>query len=144
MVLAPGERGIDDGGEHRKGCVVACVEGEVLFGIAEPVAVNLVAPANVPSDGLGVRLEHNFVGVEPVAALGIVRAVNPVAVQLSGQNTQEIAVPDEVGLLEKRDAGGLAVALRGVEQAELNLGGVLGEDREIHAGTVPGGAERIR
>ena len=52
-------------------------------------------------------------------------------------------MPDHVGLLGQGDAGCLCGRVEGVEQAQLDLGGVLGEQREVDAGPVPGRAERV-
>ena len=51
-------------------------------------------------------------------------------------------MPDLVGALAQLDALQL-VAAAGVEQAQLDLLGVLGEQREVDALAVPGGAARI-
>ena len=106
--------------------------------------MDLVAPADVPANRLRVRVEHHLVGIEPVPELRVVRTVNPVAVELAGQDAGNVAVPDQVSLLRQRDANGFARAVRRVEQAQLHFECVLGENREVNAGTVPGCAERIR
>ena len=78
-----------------------------------------------------------------MARLGRVGPVRAQPVELAGPQVGEVAVPDLVGELRQRDAVGLAPAL-GVEEAELDPGGVGREDRDVHAGAVPGGAERER
>ena len=142
-IITPCECGIDDRGQHRERCVVATVEREVFFGILDAVSVDLVAPANVPPNRPGVWLEHDFIGIEPVPVLRSVWTVHPVAIQLARQDARDVAVPDEVGLLRQRDASGLARTVGRVEQAQLHFERVLGEDRKVDAGAVPGCAERI-
>ncbi len=52
-------------------------------------------------------------------------------------------MPDLVGIFGKLDA--LALGFAGiVEQAEFNLGGMGGKQREVDAESIPGGAERKR
>ena len=143
-IVAPRERRVDHGGEHRERGVVAAVEREILFRIAEAIPVDLVAPADVAADRLRIRLEHDLVRIEPESARGIVGTVNPVAVELSRQDPGHVSVPDEVGLLRQRDSCRLSGAVRGIEQAEFHLERMLGEDREVDAGSVPCRAERIR
>src|SRR6185436_9145920 len=49
-----------------------------------------------------------------------------------------------LGLLRHHDPGGLPLGLRGVEEAELDLGRMLREEGEVHAGAVPNGPEGVR
>jgi hypothetical protein len=137
-VVAPGEGGVDDGGEGREGGVVAVVEGEVVP--ADAVAEEGVVPLDVAGDGLGVGVEDDLVGVEAVAVPGVVGPVDAVAVNLSGLDVGEVAVPDHVGLLAEYDTGGFFGLADRVKKTEFDLGGVLGEDREVGSGPVPGRA----
>ena len=73
--------------------------------------------------------------------LRLVGAVHAVAVDRAGPRVGQIAVPDLVGVFGQLDALELALAVV-VEQAELDLGRVGREQREIDAEPVPGGAER--
>ena len=142
-VGAPGVRRVDDPAlRHRPGAVAA-VEGEVGARAADPVAVERVVPAQLAGERPGVGVEQQLVRVEAVPGLGRVGAMGAQAVELAGAQVGEVAVPDLVGELRQRDAVGLAPAL-GVEQAELDPAGVGGEDRDVDAGAVPGGAERER
>jgi hypothetical protein len=52
-------------------------------------------------------------------------------------------VPDEVRALLQLDAAELAVAFRPFVEAEVDSGGVLGEQDEVDALAVPGGARRV-
>src|SRR5205823_4561842 len=95
-----------------------------------------VAPDQPPGEPLGVRIEQELVGIEAVAVLGLIRAVNAVAVELPGRNVIEVAVPDVLAALGKFDALELAPALA-VEQAKLDLLRVGGEQRKVGAPAVP-------
>src|SRR5262249_55548724 len=82
--------------------------------------------------------------VKAVALFGRVRSVNAVAVALPGARFRQVDVPDLRGLFRHANAGDFFVAVRPVEQAQLDAGGVLREEREIDPGPIPGGAERVR
>ncbi len=83
-----------------------------------------------------IGIEQQLVGVEAMPGLGLVGAVDAVAVELAGADIGHIAVEDLVGIFGQRDPLDLLLAVV-VEQAELDLGGVGGEDREIGALAVP-------
>ncbi len=121
--------------------VVARVERQVLAPAADAIAEMRVGPAQRTLDHACVRIEQQLVRVEAMAALGRVRAVHAIAVEQAGPRFGQVAVPDEVGALRHVDPLDLAPALR-VEQAKLDALGVLGIQREVDAGAVPGRAER--
>jgi hypothetical protein len=101
-----------------------------------------IVPAQVPVEGLGVGVDEQLVVVEPVPAFRIVGAVDPIAIELAGAHIREVAVPDLVRVFRQRHPVGLALAFR-IEEAEFDLLGVRGEQREIDAAAVPGRAKRI-
>ena len=72
--------------------------------VAELVAEQLVGPLHVAADQLGIRVEHDLVGVEPVPLGRLERPVDAVAVELAGQHVGQVGVPDLVGVLLQRDA----------------------------------------
>ena len=140
-VVAPGVGGVDDPAfRHRPGAVAA-VEGQVLVAVADAVAVERVVPAELACECAGVGVEEKLVRVEAVAGRGLVGPMGAQAVELPGAEVGEVAVPDLVGELGQRDALGLALAV-GVEEAELDLGRVGREDRDVDAGPVPRRSER--
>ena len=67
LVVAPGERGIDDGRQRREGGVVAGVHGEVGERVADPVAEHRVVPDDPAPDRFRVRIDDDLMGVEPMA-----------------------------------------------------------------------------
>ncbi len=123
---------------------VTGVEGKVDRGIADGVAEELVTPTDRSAHRLGVRVDQQLAGIEPVSALGVVRSVDPVPVQRPGAHVGQVHVPDVVGLLPHGDrrrrhrSGGI------VEEAQLHRPRALGEEGEIDPLAVPGGAERVR
>ena len=102
-VVAPGEGRVDHRRQRGIRRAVAVVEGQVGLRVAELVAEQLVGPAHVAADRLGVRVEHDLVGIEAVPAGGLVRPVDAVAVELAGQDVGQVGVPDLVGVLLQRD-----------------------------------------
>jgi hypothetical protein len=69
--------------------------------------------------------------------------MHPVTVQLAGPHLRQIGMPDLIGLLRQHHAVDLAPSF-GVEQAQLDLLGMLREQREIHAFSIPGCPQRVR
>ena len=116
----------------------------VVSSLPDLEAEQRVVPAHGPADDLGVGIQDQLVRVEAMAEVRRVRAVHAVAVQLARMHVRQVAVPDHVGLLGQRNRQRLDFGVDRVEQAELDAGGVLGEQREVDADAVPGGAERIR
>ena len=142
-LAAPVERGIDDPRlRHRRGAIAA-VEGEVLALAAEGIAELRVGDLRGTDDGARVRVEEQLVRIEAMARVRLVRAVHAIAVELARAHLRQTAVPDEVGALAQREAAHLALAGL-VEEAQLELLGVLRVDREIHSLAVPGRAEGMR
>src|SRR5262245_15295143 len=82
-VVTPGKGCIDD---HRQGgvwCAVALVEGQIGLGVSDAIAEELVGPAHVTADGLGIGIEHHLVRVKPVALLGLIWAIHAIAIELA-------------------------------------------------------------
>jgi hypothetical protein len=145
-VALPVEAGVDHHALGDRGRVVLVVELEV--GLLDRPAVGRhvgqhvgLAPAHRPLDRLGVGIEQQLARVEAVARPGVVGAVHAVAVALAGADARQVAVPVVRRVLDDLDARLVVV---GVEQAELDALGVLGEQREVRPLPVPGGAERER
>ena len=142
-VSRPGVSVVDDPALGHPPGVVAAIEGEVLRAMADAVAEVSIAPEKRPRQGLRVGIQQELVGIEAMAALGVVGSMDAVAVELSGTRIREIAVPGLIGVFGKRNAVKLSPPA-GIEEAELDLLGVLGEEREVHPPPVPGRAARIR
>src|SRR3981081_2985699 len=95
-----------------------------------------IAPYQPSGQPPGVGVEQQLVGVEAVAVFGLVKSVNAIAIELSGRNVVQIAVPDIFGALGQFDAFELAAALT-VEQAKLDLLRIGREQRKVGAPAVP-------
>ncbi len=143
MIVVPGERGIDDAAFGHIGGIVAPIHGQILIGMADPVAEQVVVPAQSSAQFLRVGIDQELLGVETMTAGGLVGAVHPVAIEQTGAGFGQVAVPDLVGLLRHRDSLRLTPAAC-VEDAQLNLLGVLAEQGEIHPPSVPGCPQWVR
>src|SRR5262249_13841708 len=90
-----------------------------------------------------VRIEQELGGIEPVARDGLVGTADAISVAQPGPRFGEVAVPDLVVALLQPDTRHLAIARRIVEQAQLDAGRVLREQREVDARPAPRCAQRI-
>jgi hypothetical protein len=70
--------------------------------------------------------------------------MDAIAVELTREHLWEVSVPDLIGLCGQGDPVRLLVSVNGVKEAQLHLGSMLGEERKIHALTIPRGPEWIR
>ena len=136
-IRSPGEGGVDHAILRHSGSVVAPVERQILLLVSDPVSKVRVAPADGSLNLLAVGIEQKFVVIKTMPLLGSVRAIHSISVQLAGTHFWQIAVPDHVGLLGKRNAKSFTSA-RNVEQAKFHFLRVLGVEREVDALAVPG------
>ena len=142
-VVAPGEGFVQHGRQRREAGIVALVEREISLGVADAIAPHFVAPARLPGDSLGVRIEQDLVLVEAVSFGRIVGPIDAETVGLTGQNVGQVGVPDHVGLFGDLDAVRFALALGRIEQAQLHARGMLRVEGEVRSTAVPGGAQWI-
>ena len=96
---------------------------------------------NVADDGFGIRIEEEFAGVAAVAKPGVVGAGDAVAIELAGGDAGEVGVPDVVRSLSEREAFGFGGVVGVIEEAELDRGSSFGEESEVGAPAIVGGAE---
>ncbi len=142
-VVAPGHGGVDhDAFRHDEGGVAAVGRG-VAAGGAEAIAEMRVVPADFALQRSRIRVDQQLVRIEAVPVRRIVGPVHAVAVELARPDLGQVAVPDLVGEFGQRDPLGLAPSLR-IEEAELDLLRVGGEDGEIDPASIPGRAKGMR
>src|SRR5690606_21772777 len=115
-VPAPGKGVIDDHGLERATGIIAPVKREIAARAAHAVSEMCIAPDRTPRDALGIGIEQQLVGIEAVSLPGVIGAMDPIPVELSGGNVRQEAMPDIVGPLRQRYTLKLATPL-GVEQA---------------------------
>ena len=104
--------------------------------MANGVAEDGVVPGQGADMGAGVGIEQQLVRIEPVAGVGLIRAVHAKAIDLARPDIGQPAVEELVGIFRQDDPFGLALAAR-IKQADLDLGGVGREQREIDALAIP-------
>jgi len=141
-VITPAELRFDDASQRREWRTVTFVEIRVVASSMR-IAIKRIVPAQVPGDGFGVRIEHDFVRVEAMTPLQLVGPVNSVAVELPGPEVRQIGVPHFFISFRKNDALRFGLCVDRVEKAELDLCCVLGEQRKVYPHAVPSGSKRI-
>ena len=115
--------------------------GGIDLGGLQVVGEQRLGEVEVAVERLAVRVEQQLAGVASVARRRIPRAVHPEAVALARGDRRQVGVPDvAVDLVEVDPFLGAVLG----DQAQLDLLGDLGEQREVRARAVVGGAERIR
>ena len=138
-VVAPGKGAVDDDPLGHAPGVVLLVPHQII-----PTPQRIAEDRGVPIDAAGqrprVRVDEELGPVEAMSGLRLPRAIDPIAIALTGTDAREIAVPDVGGHLAQRHA--LLVLPGIVEQAELDPGRVLAEEREVRPDAVPRRAER--
>ena len=97
-----------------------------------------MGPVDDPVDRFCVGIEQQLRRVEALALERGIAAVDAESVSLPRADPREVAVPVECSPLRHLDPRLLIVV---VEQAQLDVLGVLGEQREVGTATVPDGAE---
>jgi hypothetical protein len=78
-----------------------------------------------------------------VPLLWRIETVQAVAIELARQDIGQIGMPDLIRVFGQRGAMRLLRSLNGVEQAQVYLGGMFGEEGKIYALAIPGGPQRI-
>ena len=137
-VAVPFEERVDDHAVHRVRRRVGVVAG---VGVTEFVGEERRIPVDLALDGLGIRVHQELVRVEAVAVLRLVRAVDPVAVLLSGLDLRQVTVPHvavHFGQLNPRLGQVIS------EEAQLHPLGTFAEQGKVSASAVKGGSQRVR
>ena len=143
-IRTPVEVGVDD---HRGHGVAERVARDECLGIqwiglvGEQGRIRVGGIAELAVKGLAIRVEQQLVRVAAVPGLRFPGPVYPESVTLAGGDGWQIAVPHvPVDLIEWHS--GFCAVLG--DQAQFDGCGDLGEQREVGAGSVIGGAQRIR
>src|SRR5690242_15300144 len=110
--------------------------------MADGVAEQRIAPAQVALETLGVGIEQQLVGIEAVALLGLVGSVRTNAIEQARPRLGKVAVPRLVGVLAQLDAVHFAPAV-GIEQTQLDPRGMRRERSEVDPFSVPARATRV-
>ena len=141
-IRSPGESGVDHAVLRHSGGIVAPVKRQVLLFVSDSVPEVRVAPTDRSLNLLAVRIEQKFVMIKSMPLLGRVWAKHSIPVQLAGTHLGQVAMPDHIRLLGKRNAEDLTFA-GNVEQAKFHFLRVLRVESEVDALAVPRGSQRI-
>ena len=141
LAAAPVEGFVDHDGLRHAAGVVAAVEGKILARAAGAVGEMRIAP-HQPARRAAWHRDRAAAcwRLKRWPRSGRVGPIDAIAIELAGRDVVEIAVPDVLGSLGQLDALELAAALA-VEQAQLDLLRVGGEQRKVGAPAVPACAE---
>ncbi len=142
-VAGPGEGRVDHDAFRQLARAVSGVLRQVLLGVPDRVAEDLIGRADRARDRHGVGVQEQLVGVEPMAGLRVVGAVDAIAVELARADVRQVAVPHVVRALLQLDAERLLLVSRGLEQTEVDGVGVLREQGEVDALSVPRRPQRV-
>jgi hypothetical protein len=143
-VIAPGEGRIDHDRQGGRVRIIAIVEGQVFFGIADLVAPHLVAPAHVATDPLGVGIEHHLIHVEAMTVCRLVWPADAVAVELARPNVGQVAMPDQVAALGDGNPLAFLRVVGRIKQAQFDFRRAFGKQREVSSVAVPRCPQGIR
>ena len=135
LLALPVEVRVDNDRFRHEGRAVALVERAVLF--AHLVAEDRGIPLQLADVRARVRVEQQLVRIEAMAFVGLVGTMHAKTVNGARTNVGHVAVPDLVAVFRQLDARGLRLPL-GIEEAQLHLGRVRREQREVDPFAVPG------
>jgi hypothetical protein len=141
-VAAPGEGRIDHPALQDERRAVALIAGKIVARF-HPIAEDFRAPLQAPDDGFRVGIEQQLAWIETMAGFRLIRPVHPIAVAGAGTRIRQEAVPDLIGIFRQLHPADFLLAPL-VEEAQLDLGGVGGEQGKVHAEPGPHGAEGVR
>ncbi len=141
-VVVPEEEVVEHDALGRARRVVARVDRALLAGAALHERPHGRAPVDLAGDGARVGVEDDLRRVEAVPLPRLVRPVDAVSVELPRRHPGHVPVEDVRAALGQRQRLALDRARGLVEEAEVDPRGVLGEEREVDAVPVVGGAER--
>src|SRR5215510_12045743 len=98
VVVAPGKSWINDYSQWGIGGVVAVVKRQIRFRVANTVGKKLIGPSHIPTQGFGIGVEHNLVGIKAMSLLRLEGSVHTIAVELAREHLWQIDMPDLVGV----------------------------------------------
>src|ERR1044071_5652598 len=143
LVVAPIKRMIDYRRFRNAPGVIPKIARQIVPGAADHIPKHLIRPIYLAGDRLRIGIDQQLRAIETHPALGIVGPINTKTVELPRPDVGQKDVPDLVCLFRHRDSNVFLGRVDIVEQAQVDGGGVLGKDREIHPVAEPGRPERI-
>ncbi len=119
MVVLPVVVLIDNDGFRRKGGAVRGGHNKVVSR-GQIVTEQRVIPFNRAGDRLCIGIDHHLVGVKPVPIGRLVRAMDPIAVQLTGFDSRQVGMPDLVRFFVQLYSICFALPHRLIKKAKLD------------------------
>jgi hypothetical protein len=140
-VAAPIERGVDHDPLRHAERAVRVVHDPVVPRLIERVGEGMGVPPNRSGQGARIRIDQQLGRVEPEPAGRLIGSVDPIAVVLARSDPVDVAVPDVIRTFAEALHPVGFLGLRRVEETEVHLHGVPGEEREVGSLAVPGRPE---
>ena len=137
-VVSPVEIGVDhDAPRHERRTVRL---GPPAVRVVQPIGEDGGIPLDLALESLRIGIHQELGGIAAMARAGIPGTVNAIAIALPTDDLGQVGMPHEAGRFGHLDPHLGAI---GVEQAQLDALGHLGEQGEVGAPSVVGGAERV-
>src|SRR5207244_10282984 len=129
----PGECLVDDHAFGYRAGVVLIVDGEILFGVTDPVSIKRIGPIDRSRNRLRIGIEQELGRVESVPLLRLIRPMDAVAITLSGTYLRQVYMPDVIGTFLDSNPVSFLIGVRFVKQTQLHRRGIFRKQREVHS-----------
>jgi hypothetical protein len=67
--------------------------------------------------------------------------MHPIGIALAGAHIGQIGVPYQIATFGQANTGSFMVTMPVIEQTQVNIGGMLGEESKVHTLAIPGSAK---
>ena len=128
---------------RHEGRAVAPVRTRVASTVPGAVAVERVVPDDAARERPGVGVEQELGGLKRWPCGGLVGAVHADSRRAGRARVRQSSRARPGRCARAARSGGAPVGSAGSKRQSSTRGGVLAEQREVHAAAVPGGAERV-
>src|SRR5919106_3070272 len=113
-IIAPGKGGVNNLASRHTWSAVARIKREILPPATNTITEMGIAPAQLPYNRLSIGVQQQLIRIEAVPVLGVIRAIDPVAIEETWTPFRQVTVPYLVGLFAEQDTFELVLAL-GIE-----------------------------
>jgi hypothetical protein len=142
-VSLPVERRVDHNALRLAPGIVAVIAGKIGSLVPELIPEDWGLPVHASANGLGIGVNQQLGRIAPESFLRLVRAVDPVAIQLTWSEGRQVSMPDMASHLSKSNTFSLRFRVSVVKQTQFDFLGGFRIDGEIHTFAVPSSAQRI-
>ena len=116
--------------------IVLGVKRQILLGVAASISKVCIIPLKFTDQLARIGIKQQFVMIESMPRLGVIRPVDPISIDRAGFNSRQIAVPDIMGLIRQHIAARFDLTF-GIEQAQFHRFSMGGKQSEINTLAVP-------